>query len=211
MLIVDDREHSILKLLTCDKKVKRLDVGDFHISFDDCTYLILERKTMDDLSSSIIDGRYKEQKERLRETQVPVVYIIEGEKKNMNGISRDVLETTILHSIIRDNVNVIRTDDAKHTAALLETISSKDASFYVKKNNNEDVKIKKKTHENYFRMQLRLIPGVSVRISKEIEDKYISMKNLISKFEESDDPLMLGHLPKIGKVLSRRIHEYVCS
>jgi ERCC4-type nuclease len=211
MLVVDDREHSILELLTCDKKVKRLDVGDFHISFDEWTYLILERKTMDDLSSSIIDGRYKEQKERLCETQVPVVYIIEGEKKSLCGISRDVLETTIIHAIIRDNVNVIRTDDAKHTAALLETIASKDATFYVKKNSNEGVKIKKKTQENYFRMQLCLIPGVSVRISKEIENKYVSMRNLISKFEDSDDPFMLGHLPKIGKVLSRRIHEYVYS
>lgn len=41
--------------------------------------LIIERKTIEDLSMSISDGRYKEQKNRLRSCGVGnVVYLIEG-------------------------------------------------------------------------------------------------------------------------------------
>jgi ERCC4-type nuclease len=39
---------------------------------------VVERKAIDDLASSIIDGRYREQKHRLLSTNLVCIYLIEG-------------------------------------------------------------------------------------------------------------------------------------
>lgn len=50
---------------------------------------IVERKTVMDLASSIIDGRYDEQKQRLMSCGVPhVVYLVEGISLNTQGVGR---------------------------------------------------------------------------------------------------------------------------
>ena len=87
-LICDYREkHAIKQLqhsLTQESykeiqiKNHNLDLGDFQIG-----NMLFERKTHQDLASSILDGRYKEQCNRLVEhaTNNPtlkVIYIIEG-------------------------------------------------------------------------------------------------------------------------------------
>jgi ERCC4-type nuclease len=43
---------------------QQLEIGDIHIEIDDLIY-VFERKTMNDLLSSVKDSRYKEQKSRL--------------------------------------------------------------------------------------------------------------------------------------------------
>ena len=42
-----------------------LEIGDFKICYNETIKTIIERKTINDLVSSIIDGRYKEQSLRL--------------------------------------------------------------------------------------------------------------------------------------------------
>ena len=61
-------------------KSENLMLGDIHITYKDLTY-IFERKTLQDLQSSIKDGRYKEQKARLlsNTSQKFITYIIEGD------------------------------------------------------------------------------------------------------------------------------------
>ena len=58
---------------------KQLEIGDIHVVFNDNIY-VYERKTMNDLMSSIKDGRYKEQKLRLLSDKSfnNINYIIEG-------------------------------------------------------------------------------------------------------------------------------------
>ena len=69
---IDNREKKILDILdNSDNKLsyvkENLDLGDIQfISQETNDILILiERKTLSDLSSSIKDGRYKEQKNRI--------------------------------------------------------------------------------------------------------------------------------------------------
>ena len=66
----DNREKDLIKLLETkgyDVVLENLDLGD--IQFVDLIskeiIIIIERKTYADLSASIKDGRYKEQKERM--------------------------------------------------------------------------------------------------------------------------------------------------
>ena len=39
--------------------------------------IVIERKTNSDMQSSLIDGRYKEQKNRMLSTGIPILYILE--------------------------------------------------------------------------------------------------------------------------------------
>ena len=77
-LLIDYREKSLKTYFetfdfTNDKhlkniilKIENLDLGDIIIKKDEKVILIIERKTLQDLYSSINDGRYKEQKVRLK-------------------------------------------------------------------------------------------------------------------------------------------------
>ena len=66
--------NNIDKLIKSNKKKsieyeyenKNLLVGDINYEIDNKLVLIIERKTVNDLSQSIKDGRYREQKARIR-------------------------------------------------------------------------------------------------------------------------------------------------
>jgi ERCC4-type nuclease len=90
-LIVDVRERDLLACLDQTKGwnmgitiVKEsLPIGDILLRQGNETLLIVERKTIADLSASIRDGRYREQSLRLQQTSgLPahhIVYLVEGE------------------------------------------------------------------------------------------------------------------------------------
>ena len=87
-LILDHREGKLKELfqnqLDINKDIKieykNLEYGDFCIFNNEDPFIIIERKTLDDLSSSIIDGRYKEQKQKMLSLvdRKKIYYIIEG-------------------------------------------------------------------------------------------------------------------------------------
>jgi ERCC4-type nuclease len=87
-IVVDTREHEFIQI--CREKIQeyphitleiaQLDLGDMEIHYKDQKLLVWERKTFQDLLSSIKDGRYAEQSHRLLHEYRPnqVVYLIEG-------------------------------------------------------------------------------------------------------------------------------------
>ena len=92
-LFIDNREpQQIIKYINALNdmakvkmviEVKRLDIGDY-ILFDEeknKNLIIIERKSLQDLESSIKDGRYNEQSFRLNQSITPnhnIIYLIEG-------------------------------------------------------------------------------------------------------------------------------------
>ena len=139
-LVVDNRElthqgipcrqfENLLNILEDKSKVSQLSLGDFiWIYLDNKTnkeYVldyIIERKTLDDLAASILDGRYREQKQRLKKSNITnIYYLIEGvkfESKHMN-ISQKALETAILNTITIHDINIIKTDNIKESANII--------------------------------------------------------------------------------------------
>ena len=91
-LIVDIREKKLIKLLEAfknqfdfkkiDIEIKNLPLGDAIIVDDNGNEkIIVERKSLNDLASSIKDGRYIEQSHRLNGCEIHnhnIIYIIEG-------------------------------------------------------------------------------------------------------------------------------------
>jgi len=119
-----------------DINVERLPIGDIVVrkSDDEKLLYVFERKTMADLRSSIVDGRWKEQKQRLLKwfPREVVVYIIE-DFKGYDNIEYDKWTNTntsaqissILNTIFRDNLKVIFTESIQDTARFLYEFASR--------------------------------------------------------------------------------------
>ena len=72
---------------------------------------IIERKTLGDLAGSIKDGRYIEQKHRLKNTKINnVYYLFEGNNFNSAyvGVTKAAVFTAILNTFNLHDINIIK-------------------------------------------------------------------------------------------------------
>jgi len=117
-----------LKVIT-----ESLPIGDIIISNNNEDILIIERKTIIDLLSSIKDGRYEEQSYRLNGTPVHnhnIMYIIEGDVNKMNLFRETKFEKLTLYSAIFSlnyykGFSAIRTFTLDETALFICNCTSK--------------------------------------------------------------------------------------
>ena len=205
--------------------------------------LYLERKTVADLSSSLSDGRYHEQKLRMTSNveRGRIVYIIEGRipatpTHFMSEAKLTGIHSAVLHTTFRDGIVVYRTTDCNDTAVFvyqlwrriskhpdewdeysgrkaveaIPTDKSSTTALYMKRCDNN-------TPETAFANMLAQVNGCSVRIAEAITKKYATMDALVMAYHDQpceSRPQMLEDIVvekrRIGKVLSRRIYEYLC-
>ncbi|XP_062546352.1 crossover junction endonuclease MUS81 [Armigeres subalbatus] len=119
-----------LKQHNIEYEVRRLSVGDFlWIVRDDSGEefilpYIVERKRMDDLASSIKDGRFHEQKFRLKQCRLAnVVYLIEHLGNNRQvGVPEATLSQAVLNTFVQD-FTVKYTENNHHTVLYLSTMT----------------------------------------------------------------------------------------
>ena len=211
-LQVDYREKRLIKLLEAyvnqfnfkniTIEIEKLDLGDAIICDDDGKEkIIMERKSLNDLASSIKDGRYVEQSHRL--TNYPIhnhniIYIIEGNLsiwENRYKVQANTLYSAIFSLNYYKGFSVIKTIDITETAEYLLRMCDKlnrekiKVSYYEsgeknKKPNNYCSVVKKEkkkniTPENIGEIILSQIPGVSSGTSQIIMNKYGSLYNLL--------------------------------
>lgn len=237
-LVYDSRELKLKELLeqtdTINLCQEYLELGDIIFRDDTKDILVIERKTMTDLYSSIQDGRYKEQKIRLMNhySRNQIVYIIEGTISSSSKFfkkAKPITDGALLNMAFRDKLNVIRTKDIGETASILYKIGGKiikNPEFFSETNETnkmnylDTIKICKKdnmTPKLCNIVQLSQIPGVSKQMGETIIEKYGSLASLIleyNKINESKDKLeLLKNIEltnrKIGPVISKRIYEFL--
>ena len=218
--------------------IVNLTLGDIILKYDNNIILLIERKTAADLAASIRDGRHKEQKYRLLNSDLDtknILFLIEGELKDMKHgkVDKKTLQGSIINTMFRDGLNIYRTENIDETIYFIERLIDKtlkdkkcvsklikevpDTLDYV------DTKIltKKKclTPEVYNQFILLQIPGVSKIFVDTILDKYSSIKKIIQEYNnlelEKDRENLFTNLElkgkkrKIGKVISKRIYEFL--
>ena len=237
-LVYDSRELKLKEYLESTDKIQiiqeYLDLGDIIFRNDSKDILIIERKTMGDLYSSIQDGRYKEQKIRLMNhySNHQIVYIIEGTISCSSKFfkkAKPITDGALLNMTFRDKLNVIRTKDVSDTASILYKIGNKiikNPEFFKndsetpKMNYLDTIKICKKdnmTPKLCNIVQLSQIPGVSKQMAEIIIEKYDSLSNLIMEYTKlnnlEDKQKLLKNIEltnrKIGPVISNRIYEFL--
>lgn len=235
-IIIDNREINLFKIIIDrdldiykDKiniQKKQLDIGDIHILFDNFLY-IYERKTLNDLLSSINDGRYREQKTRLKNSNANSInYIIEGDNIISNKFKNNQKKLTSVYfnSIYRDKINIFFTNDINDTVTFLLLLTTKiiDKPSNFINNSNEDnfnyidsckIKTEKKlniTKDICYLLQLSQIPSISKELAKKIKDKFPSLIILITTLKNSDDAIkLLMDIDGIGKTKANTIYQYL--
>lgn len=243
-IIFDIREEYLIEAISkFDSNIKwtkqMLPVGDILFNYGDKTLVLVERKTLNDLHSSIQDGRYKEQKLRITDSKIPQkYYLVEGSLKAYKGPPADVdrLYSAILNTTVRDRIPVLRTEDLNDTIKTLAKIYNTllmhgplvlaNSQVTVNQSNITDAdyvetlrpnKKENLTPDVCYLSQLAQIPGVSHTIASRIKESYPNFRALLSEYGKTDDKtakillkeLVLPNGRKIGPVVSGRVYEYI--
>jgi ERCC4-type nuclease len=211
---VDIRENTLIKLLKALNNdygfnfeiiVERMDLGDISIWNNGEELLLLERKSLNDLASSITDGRYAEQSYRLNGYSLHnhnIIYLVEGNVSHYSGkwsrVKPGTLYTTMFSIQYFKGFSLVRTFDITETAEYILRITDKlsrtadKLGFYhdlfqpKKKNYAQVVHSEKKkniTPENIGGIILSQIPGISKTTSGVIIEKYGSLFQLLKALE----------------------------
>jgi ERCC4-type nuclease len=193
MIIIDFREKDIIKHFTemndqinkIDKNVKieikteNLLLGDILID-----KLLIERKTINDLAASIVDGRYKEQSFRLLKALdegFKVFYFIEGNMDLYTGaITKNTLVSTI-YSLTHKGFQVLLTKNSKETAFFILKFAEK-----MKKDAEKMKKDAEKMKKDAEKMK-KDAEKMKDTESKDTESKDTESKDTESKDAESKD------------------------
>lgn len=187
----DYRERDIIKSLKAliGKKGKNIEVINENLSLGDFIVndtILVERKSLADLASSIYDGRYREQSDRLidfkRENpHMKVFYFIEG---NMNlfspkgNIGIDAIKGALFSLQYEKGFFVMQTTNVMDTTSMLIKFSEKEMKLKSKReketiqptnmNDNQETphivsktKSSQITKDNIGILMLTMVPGVS--------------------------------------------------
>ncbi|GAM25290.1 hypothetical protein SAMD00019534_084650 [Acytostelium subglobosum LB1] len=144
---VSERDYIGKRLceLGVSASTRKLELGDFAwvaVDYAGNEYMldfIIERKRVDDLSSSIMDGRYKEQKFRLAKCGCGnKYYLVEGDVKSLSssnvrngkswgtvnyGLPADTLSAAMVSTHVNDNIIVIETKDMESSITFIQRMS----------------------------------------------------------------------------------------
>ena len=208
-LCVDYREFGIIEKLTINKQninysTSNLLIGDFIIketinaTKDEYIHYIIERKSINDLVSSITDGRFREQKQRLLDsigTPEKIIYILEGNKNKKFSLSQQIIDGAILNLLFKHKYRIIFTenqdDTLRNILLLYNKIKTKVFEKTIQLNEVIPIRLIKKKdsiNNNILVNMLSVIPGVSIIIAQKIKQEYFSMQKLIIKYTESNFP-----------------------
>lgn len=246
-LKIDNREKDLIQIIetTINSKIeyknkipleiKQLPLGDIIFTDDDDNdILIIERKSVNDLASSIKDGRYNEQSIRLSSNKLHnhnIIYLIEGKIQNVNSkytkITPNILYSSLCSILYHKGFSILRSFDINETATIILRFFSKihkedkRPPYYdnflkggtpIKENVEEYVSsiktIKKDniTPDNIGIIMLSQIPGISTITSQAIIEKYKSISEIIEALKNDKNCLNdITYTTKKGKI--RRINK----
>ena len=242
-IILDERETHLFNVIqekietmensNYEIEKKPLTLGDIHFVQDDKEILIIERKSLQDLVSSIKDGRYEEQSYRLIHAsglfRHHIVYIVEGLFSQLrHPIAREkkMVYSAMTMLQVFKGFNLVRTNSVIDTAEwILYTADKLGRELQrgnlpwtpeQKEGGGEPVpycnvvkKTKKDniTPDNIGEIILSQIPGISTVSAIAIMKKFGSISNLIDSIR--NDPSCLNDIVCETKGKTRKIGKNV--
>jgi len=202
--------------------IKPIDVGDIWIGIsgeDICEGgLIVERKTISDLESSLLDGRYREQRTRLlayaSSHKAKVLYMIEGSLETPRPYgkkSKAELQQVLNRLMLKYNIPVYNTKSTEDSAQYIqvlykqysedpkvfqgEILSYTDVQQFTKKGNKENPHV-------FASAALQQCPGVSAKIADALLQTFGSLEQIFSQTPEALAAVKVNNR-KVGVVAQR--------
>lgn len=190
-------------------------------------------------SKSYKEQKFRMQKFKQDNPQLKLVYLIEdfnlsglGDLKTIvnpaapasQHIDKQTVLSALVSTMFRDGFFVHTTSNLEGTIAFIERLNVKLPTYPKQALTSEEGKHeylkqidlhKQKNIDGsaWFLCALSQIPGVSMDKAKGIADKYKNMPTLIDAYnkvsEQKKKEQLLSEVPKIGKILSKRVYEYV--
>ncbi|HCE45308.1 MAG TPA: nuclease [Lentisphaeria bacterium] len=122
-IIADDREQkggvieALKSIQEVSLEIKRIPVGDYLVD----KRFVFERKTLQDFSISIVQGRLFSQAQNLAKYDCHPVMILEGTSKDIAeyGVSREAVQGAIITISIIYGIPILRAKDSGETAKLM--------------------------------------------------------------------------------------------
>lgn len=183
---LDNREPELIKNYFISKtdvkytcKCDNLQQGDFIIKDDnENILLIIERKSISDLLSSVKDSRYNEQSERYLQLDLApnkIIYLIEGDINQYNKESQEfkTIYSCIFSLNYKKGFSVLFTDSVKHTIVMIEEFLNRLVENKISSQTKINL-VKKQTitRDNINYYMLNLIPGISLTTAKQILEHF---------------------------------------
>lgn len=200
-IIIDYREknslvNSSLIQLGFKTELKELKVGDYIVND-----IVIERKTISDFQSSMINKRIFNQIEELKQYEKKLI-IIEGlENKElyndcqMNGINANAIRGFLLSITLKHKIPVIFTKNSFDTAKFIEVLSKK-------KEKEASLNVTKKNLTKKERMQfiLESFEGIGPKNAKKLLEKFQNLKNIFNASQE-DLQNLIGKKAEVFELL----------
>ncbi|MDE1874216.1 MAG: hypothetical protein KGI04_03810 [Candidatus Micrarchaeota archaeon] len=203
-IIVDKRERNldILEGLSGSGiflSFAQLPVGDYILSERMC----VERKTVNDFESSIINARLFDQIERLSNTYKKPILLLEGEESEFTMNPNVVLGAII--SLYGDyNVQVIRSKDSAETVSTLARLAEREQD---EKRVPRMLGSKRAFSNSQWQLLiLGSIPGIGPKLARSLIGHFKTIKNVVSA-----EPKELMKVEKIGEKKAEKIYEVLNS
>ena len=238
-LVIDCREKELIKQINqqvlftpnfkkIEVEIESLPIGDIIIKNDDGSdCLIIERKTIPDLLSSIKDGRYEEQSYRLNGIEHHnhnILYLIEGDtnnKKFFQKIDKLTFYSTIISLNYYKGFSVIKTQNLTESAIFIcntlikiqKNNEKNKKAFYLDKNINKEVENKKQggsllkiRKEDILEITTLSEEETEMQTEMQTEEKdYVHVVKKIKKENVTTnniDEIMLSQVPGISSTIA---------
>lgn len=183
-IIADYREKNSMVIaelisLGIDVDFKELKIGDYLAG-----EIIIERKTVSDFISSMINKRLLGQLENLKQYPNPLL-IIEGidehelyNDENGTGVNANAIRGFLLSIALKHKIPIILTKNSEDTAKYLSVIlnkKEKETSFNAKK--------KSRNQKEQLQFILEGFPGIGPKTAKKLLQKFKTIKDIINADE----------------------------
>ena len=231
---IDNREEELIKNINflianipsfkdIQVIIETLPLGDIIIYDEESDKLVIERKSVNDLLSSIKDGRYEEQSYRLNglnHHNHNIIYLIEGDINRLNNRFKDnkIEKLTLYSAILSLNYykgfSVIRTFSLEETAIFVcNTVNKlkkgeteKKKPYYCNSKIEELVKEVIDCSNNVSNNVV--VNNVSNNVQEDCDKDYVSVVKKVKKENITPDnigEIMLCQIPGISSVTSLAI------
>lgn len=205
-IVADDREQpsGVIEYLLSHEAfrvtVRRLKLGDYLVG----NRVLIERKTVSDLSASIIDGRLFRQACLLAESAYRPLMLIEGHvsEGDVSGVSREAIQGALITLAIFLNIPCLRSFDVKESANLIYY-----AGLQMHRNISRGVYrhgYRPKRRRNRQLFILQGLPGIGPARAERLLETFGSIENVFHADVET-----LSRVVGIGRKTAEAIRELV--
>ena len=200
-IIIDYREKnclvpSYLKELGFEIEIKELKVADYIVKD-----VAIERKTVCDFRTSMINKRLLNQIEELQQYENKLL-IIEGiEEQELyneydSGMSSNAIRGFILSVLLKHKVPIIFSKNSEDTAKFISVLSKK-------KSKELPLNIKKKSLNKKEQIQfiIESFPGIGPKKAKKLLEKFKTIKKIINSSQEELEKILGKKAEIIRKII----------